>query len=162
MNLAMQIETAFRVRTPPQSTVESGSISTPEQLDAIWFVGRNWRDISRADWESHGDAFYAFSPKAFVYFLPSILMVSVERPGEYFGVAESLIGILDRSPVVENWDEFLVSRLCGLNSSEYAAISEWLLRLSQHDFPYDSDGIARAFDTVQLLDKESGLADSGR
>jgi hypothetical protein len=155
MRFALKIEAAFENRKLPNFTTEQAAFTTPEQRDAMWFHGRDWRDLTRTDWEGRSDAFYSFSPEAFVYYLPSILKISSERPEEPFPPADSMLCILDRSPVVDNWDEFLISRMSRLTFSEYATISEWLIRLLENNFPYDQAGISRAFDTIQLLDQAS-------
>jgi hypothetical protein len=155
MNLPQQIEHAFGNRAKPTELIEEQDSVTPEQKDSLWFSGRDWRDITANDWEEHRDAIYAFTPKAFAYYLPSILVVSSQRPDQWFAPADSLLQMLDRSPVVEYWDSFITTRLIGLQAEEYEALKEWLLSLSGHKGHDAEDALSRALETVDLLQKET-------
>ncbi len=46
----------------------------------LGFAGRHWREIGWPDWESHPDAFYAFVPEAFIFYLPSLLLGALDAP----------------------------------------------------------------------------------
>jgi hypothetical protein len=78
------------------------------------------------------------------------------------GLADSLIGQLDRSPDEDVWPDDFASRFLTLNPIELDVLKEWLLQLSEY-LPYKRSGIAasgpgdtfgRAYDTVDLLQKE--------
>lgn len=153
MNLSEQITRAFAHRAKPSSTVHTDAAATCDVADAKWFVDRNYSSITWNDWIDHSSAFYTFHPLAFAYYLPSILLLSAARPNEWFAPADSLLQILDRSPVVANWDNFLRTRLIGLTSDEYAAIKSWLLYLSSGSMYQEQ--IDRAFDTMDLLEMET-------
>jgi hypothetical protein len=155
MSLCQQIEDAFGDRPKPRSFVEPKDPVTYEQRDAIWFVDRDWREITWDDWESHCDAFYAFTPEAFAYYLPSVLCLSSKNPDRWFWPADALLRILDRSPAVEHWDAFLSTRLVGLKPTEYEALKAWLLLLTEHDANAAGEALSRAFDTVVLLQSET-------
>lgn len=155
MTLLRQIEQAFGDRPKPSKLVEERVPVTPEQMDALWFGGRDWRDITWRDWESHRDAVYAFTAEAFAYYLPSILALSCSRPDQWFAPADGLLQVLDRSPVVGYWDAFITTRLVGLRTAEYEVLKEWLLSLSGRKGPDAEDTLGRALDTVDLLQKET-------
>jgi hypothetical protein len=76
VNLQENIELAFGSRRRPNSLVEARTPVTPEQKEAIWFGDREWSEITWEDWEGHRDAFYAFTPEAFAYYLPSVLKLA--------------------------------------------------------------------------------------
>lgn len=158
MNLSEKIERAFAARRKPSRLVELRDPVTPEQRDALWFENREWHEITWADWEAHPDAFYAFTPEAFAYYLPSVLALSAQFPDRWFWPADALLQVLDRSPVIEYWDEFLTTRLMGLQAPEYEVLTEWLLALSEHGTVALEDSLGRAFDTVDLLQKETARA----
>lgn len=155
MSLCQQIEQAFGYRSKPNRLVEPKIPVTPEQKDALWFDGRDWREITRKDWGNHRDALYAFTPEAFAYYLPSILCLSSQSPSQWFSPTDTLLQILDRSPVVEYWDAFIVTRLVGLKAMEYEALKSWLMWLAEHQDSNSEDALGRAFDTVDLLQKET-------
>lgn len=155
MTLSDEIECAFGMRLKPSRLVDVRNPVTPEQNDALWFSGRDWREIAWQDWDAHSDAFYAFTPTAFVYYLPSILSVTTRNPEKWLGAADALLGILNRSPDVYRWDNFVEKRLIGLGAAEYEAIKAWILSLSGTTVFGDEDALARAYETVDLLQRET-------
>jgi hypothetical protein len=155
MTLHHQIEKAFAARSIPTKLVEIKTPVTPEQIDALWFRGQDWRVITREDWDSHRDAIYAFTPEAFAYYLPSIICLSIELPQKWFFPVDSLLRILDCSPVVEYWDSFIATRLIGLKKEEYEILKEWILWLSEYPPTGLEVDFGRVFDTVNLLENET-------
>ena len=164
MNLTEKIERVFSSRPKPTEVRLADEVL---QLDfeveeALWFSGRDWRELTWQDWQEHGSAIYFFDPEAFVYYLPSLLLLSAENPSEVLDAAASLINELDQSPDPEGWTDGLIRRFMGLNSSELDVLKEWLLQVCEYA-PYRGWGIAatgpgdtfgRAFDTMDLLQKE--------
>jgi hypothetical protein len=109
---------------------------------------------SRRLLQQPASALSAFVPEAFRYYLPSVLTLTI---GGLKGLiaAESLISILDRMPVPHYWDNFLTSRLLGLEPKEYEAIRQWLLSLSGTEDGHLEDQLVRAYETVDLLEAET-------
>lgn len=155
MNMQQQIDEAFAHRAQPTRLIESGTSTTPEQSDALWFEGRDWRSVTRRDWELHPDALFAFTPEALAYYLPSVLATTLDSEGQWLQVADALIGALDRSPRVEFWDAFLSKRLVGLKPAEYEVLQAWLLSLSGLNDAWEEDALTRAYETVELLKQET-------
>ena len=121
-------------------------------------AARRWDSkvsVTWDEWEAHRDAFFSFTPEAFAYYLPSILCLSIQFPGQWFAPVDSLLKILDRSPVVEYWDAFVVTRLVGLKTTEYEALKEWLLWLSDQPMLGSEEDLGRALDTIDLLQSET-------
>src|SRR5215471_6685139 len=105
MTLRARAEEAFGHRRIPKKVVDiDRKPVTPEQEDAIWFLDKSWQTLTRADWEAHADAFFTFSPEAFIYYLPSILALSTENRKQPMLAAISLLRVLDRGPEVHHWD----------------------------------------------------------
>lgn len=155
MSVCRKIEAAFAGRPKPKRLIEPKYPITPEQRDALWFDGRGWQEISWDDWESHHDAFYAFTPDAFLFYLPSLLCLSSKNPERWFWPVDALLQILDRSPVVEHWDAFVLARFVGLRPAEYEALKAWLLLLADHEANVSGEALGRAFDTVALMQAET-------
>jgi hypothetical protein len=155
MTLLDRIERAFGHRVKPLTVVEPNRMILCDEEDALWFEGRDWRDISREDWESLFGAFAAFQADAFRYYLPSILSISARNPDDCMIVAEFLLQILDRSPTVDWWDSFLTTRLLGLEDQEYETIKDWILFWSRPGHSMREDILARAYETVELLRLET-------
>ncbi|MBV8113365.1 MAG: hypothetical protein JO300_01390 [Silvibacterium sp.] len=165
MDLIPKIKQAFGWRPMPVEVVEGTSLL---QLDsdveeALWFAGRNWRDITWQDWQQRRVALTFMSPDAFTYYLPSVLILSLKNPEETLAPAQSSIWNLDRTPSIQALDRYLIDRFRELRTEEYEVLKEWLLQLSDY-VPYRGFGIAasgpgdvfgRAFDTLNLLQTET-------
>jgi hypothetical protein len=164
MKLSEKIERVFAHRGLPDVVVD---MTEPFYIDsdveeALWFTGRDWRTITRQDWHTHPVAFTFFSKEALGYYLPSILLLSLQAPQQALDPAESLLMELDRSPSTEGWDDHFASRFLEFNSSELDVLKEWLVHICEYA-PYKRVGMAgsgpgdtfgRAFDTLDLLKKE--------
>jgi hypothetical protein len=155
MTTGAQIDAAFTARKQPTKLVEPRTPVTPEQRDAIWFTDRHWRDVKWQDWQSHPDAFYAFLPEAFVFYLPSVLIGAMEAPQRELLAADALIGMLDRSPEPYHWDIFMTARLVGLEPAEYEAMKAWVLSRSDAVETSNEDSLTRAYETIDLLAQET-------
>jgi hypothetical protein len=166
MELIEKIENAFAHRRIPTEVVE---MEDRLQIDsdveeALWFAGRNWREITRDDWEKHNCAVFFLSNEAFAYYLPSLLSLTVrdpEHPPDL--VVDSLIHLLDRTPDVSQWDLAFASRFLRFSKEEYAVLKEWLVFASEipslNGYGISGSGpgdrFGRAFDNVNLLLEES-------
>lgn len=147
-----RIADAFGWREKPEPvTSPVHSQPSPETLEADWFAGRDWRDVTRDEWDAHADAVYSFTPVAFQYYFPSLVLRSLENLDAWFAPADAIVTVLDRSPNPDYWDEFLTSRFAELTLGEYEVILEWLVALAGHNCVSTSVGLGRAFDTVELL-----------
>jgi hypothetical protein len=164
MKLTEKIERVFSSRPmPAQVRLADEVIQLDDDVeDALWFSGRDWRELTWQNWQEHSDAIFFFDPESFAYYLPSILVLSVQNPTGSLNAADSLIGELDRSPDPEVWTEDFVRRFLELNRAELDVLKDWLLQVCEY-VPYRGWGIAasgpgdtfgRAFDTVDLLQRK--------
>ena len=164
MTLAERIESVFAHRAIPDAVTD---MTDRFQIDsdveeALWFTGRDWHSISWEDWQKHPIAIRFFSKAALGYYLPSLLLLSLQGPQQVLSPAESLIWELDRSPSTEGWDDHFATRFLGLTSTELDVLKEWLLQICEYA-PYKGwgnaasgpgDRFGRAFDTIDLLQRE--------
>lgn len=157
LRLVRQIERAFAHREKPEVLIDR-SIPVADDEDALWFAGRDWREITPQDWKDHYDAFFRFAPDAFRYYLQSILCLVATNPDENLLAADALINCLDRTPNPEWWDEFVLTRLSGLQIDEYDAIGGWIAMLSGNSKVYTEDSLTRAYQTIWLLQAEAEKA----
>lgn len=97
-----------------------------------------------------------------MYYLPSVLTLSSEHSDQWFGPADSLIRMLDRSLDSTNWDEFLLSWLGDLELREYDVLTQLLIKIDGNNIYNDDIGLSRAFDTLSLLSSEKLKRDSKR
>lgn len=164
MDLNKRIEQAFAARQKPaQVRLGDGVVQLDSDVEeALWFCGRDWHELTWQDWQEHRSAIYFFDPDAFVYYLPSILILSAQNPANPLAVAEGLISELDRSPDAMGWTEGFASRFLELSPEQLDILKEWLLQVCEYD-SYKGWGIAasgpgdtfgRAYDTVDLIKTE--------
>jgi hypothetical protein len=167
MGLAEVIETAFAGREMPAKLTNSEFDPMDSDLaDVLWFSGRNWREITWNDWKGRNVALCFFTHDALAYLLPSVLLLSLQRPGEYLSSAGDLVkrfGSLDWAPSPDHWKDYFREQFLGLRTEEYEAIKEWLLFMSNLETyrkyinhkPGPGDIFERAIETVCLAQRES-------
>jgi hypothetical protein len=126
MNLTEKIEKAFASRPMPTQILDPSACKhfDSDVEDALWFTGRDWHDITWMDWEDHSWGMTYLWGEVFAYYLPSVLILSLQLPEEPLLVADELIRRLDISPDVENLSPILTAQFLGLGSEEYDAIKE--------------------------------------
>jgi hypothetical protein len=168
MGLAEVIEKAFAGREMPAKVTDSDCSDQRDSdvADVLWFSGRNWREITWNDWKSRAEALCYFNRDAIAYWLPSVLLLSLQRPDEYLSSAAYLIktfGSLDWTPSPDHWKDYFRARFVGLRTEEYEALKEWLLFMSNLETyrkylnikPGPGDIFERAIETVCLAQRES-------
>lgn len=164
MKLTDKIERVFSSRPKPaQVRLADGVVQLDFEVEeALWFSGRDWHEITWQDWQDHDSAIYFFDAEAFAYYLPSVLLLSAQQSKEELTAAHLLISELDCSPDPEGWPKGFASRFLELNQAELGVLKEWLLHVCEYT-PYRRFGLAasgpgdtfgRAFDTVNLLERE--------
>ena len=154
-NLQDRVQKAFAHRARPQSVLAPSRFMGCDEEDTLWFTGRDWRELSADDWNQHHGASAFFTHEAFAYYLPSILSLSAGGRCDLIDAC-SIISSLDRSPTIAYWDENLTRRFLGLTNEEYDVLKEWLLSFSGcDDVHYAEDALMRAYETVDLLQRET-------
>lgn len=163
-DLIGKIERAFAHRkTPPEVVEMEGRLQIDSDVeDGLWFQGRDWREISKEDWERRYCGLSYLSAEAFAYYLPSVLILPVRDPQNSPDLAvDSFVWQLDSSPGIENLSPFCY-RYFEFTDDEFDAVKEWLLSACENkpDAFYGmarngpGDGFGRAFDAIDLLHKE--------
>ena len=168
MGLAELIEKAFAGREMPAKLTNSDCSDRLDTdiEDTLWFSGRNWREITWNDWKKRDVALSFFTQDALAYWIQSVLLLSLQRPGEYLSAAGYLIrefGSLGWAPSPDHWKDYFRERFVGLRSEEYEAIKEWLLFMSTLETyrkylnwnPGPGDIFERALETVSLAQRET-------
>jgi hypothetical protein len=166
MTLQEKIEEAFAHRKMPEYTVDPDYVKQhpgdSDVEDALSFQEKDWREITCSHWNKHWCAFNFLSREALAYYLPSLLLLPLLQPLDHMDMAiDSLVYELDRTPPTSPEDFPTECRLAGLTHSEYEALKEWLLFMSEN-YPNLAIGAAkggpgdlfgRAFDTIAVLQK---------
>jgi len=166
MKLAEVIEKAFAGREMPAKVTDSDctDLLDTDVVDTLWLSGRNWREITWDDWKEHNVALSFFNREALAYWLPSVLVLSLQRPDEYMSSAGYLIrtfGSRCWAPSPVHWKAYFRERFVGLRTEEYEAIKEWLLFIIKHKtygisrLRGPGDIFERALETVSFAQQET-------
>lgn len=123
------MKNAFANRAIPDHVIDPQldiAFLSPDETDALWFQARDWRDLTREDWQQHYCGIYFFNPDALTYYLPSIMQHSIEKRNDVFLAEDSLVLVLGKkTPAVEgcrhNSCECLV-----LSSDERSVVVQWM------------------------------------
>lgn len=158
IQLNKKIVAAFGARPKPADLVDLSAIGDTDKEDALRLGEFDWQELTWETWTTNRGAFHALRPEAFKYYLPSILTLALEKPEQWFFPADSLVSILDRSPMTAYWDDFLTARLLGLEPAEYEVVLEWLLFVADYGVLAEEASFDRAFETICLLQKETASA----
>jgi hypothetical protein len=127
--LIKKIEQAFAHRSiPAEAVAMEGRLQIDSDVeDGLWFQGKDWREISKEDWERRYCGLSYLSAEAFAYYLPSVLILTVRDPRNSPDLAaDSFVWQLDSSPGIENLSPFCY-RYLEFTDEEFEAVKEWLL-----------------------------------
>lgn len=165
IELIRKVEKAFAHRKiPSEVVVMEGRLQIDSDVeDGLWFQGKDWREISKENWDQRHWGLSYLSPEAFAYYLPSILILTVRDPSNSPELAvDSFVWQLDSSPGIENLSP-LSYRYFEFTDEEFEVIKEWLLWACEN-MPHvfygravggPGDGFGRAFDAIDLIHKEA-------
>ena len=120
------ISNAFYNRVPPLLLTDSMQLTDCEYAEVMSFQGLGWQDVTFAQVEQYPDAVFWFSPEAFCYYLPGILVAGLRENRWDSNAYDSLIGCLDRSPEPDYWDDFFLPRWPLLSTEEIDAVAGWV------------------------------------
>lgn len=150
--LIFKIVEAFRSRKKPTILVGSNEL-TCDEIEGVHAVGAySWEETTGDLWEMHSDVLSWFSPSAFCYYVPGVMVSSIRDNEPNLIVVSNLVAMLDRSPNPNWWDEFFVERWPLLTTKECSVLREWLIWLSSVGASsLDENGLDRALETVELL-----------
>lgn len=153
-----QISRAFAWRSFPEIFTDSDELTSDELCNLSRIRDLHWEQLTVNDWEANFDALSWLSPGAFCYYLPSILILTIEDCEPNLIVVLNIIAMLDRSPVPEWWDSFFRNRWTLLNQQELSTIEEWLYWILEcSDRAVSDDSLERALGTLELLKIEQGI-----
>ena len=146
------IETAFADRPPPSEMTNSKQLSDVEYEEVTSFEGLRWQAVTFDQIEQNADAVFWFSPEAFCYYLPGFLAAGLKENRWDTNAYDALIGMLDRSPEPDYWDDLFVPRWPLLSVPEIDAVKSWL-RWFESVLPeaFPSNTYERVDDTLTLL-----------
>jgi hypothetical protein len=149
--MKQQITSAFRHRQRP-TTVTNVAVSSTLRDDACHFEGMSWTQVTARDWAEYSDAFTGFSPEAFVYFLPSLLILSLEASNLPLVAADFLVSSLDTSGDPDIWPGWFAERFEMLTSAEIRTLKDWSVAYLANAVKGEGSEFARVQDTLTMLE----------
>ena len=143
---------AFASRAPPALMTDSLQLSDAEHDEVMSFEGVHWRDVTFDAIVDNADAIFWFSPEAFCFYLPGFLAAGLEAGRTDSNAYDALIGMLDRSPVPEYWDDFFAPRWTLLTAEEIEAVAAWATWLHAIEpSAFRDNAFERVQETLSLL-----------
>ncbi|MEF9387333.1 DUF6714 family protein [Ralstonia solanacearum species complex bacterium KE056] len=147
-----QIRAAFDARHRPNKATESSELTKDEQAALAEIMALDWRDTTASKWEKLADVVSWLSPEGFCYYLPGILVSTLEERCPNLMAACSVLFMLDRTPAVELWDDFFLERWRRFTVAELEAIATWIDWVSTEDgVVLDDVALTRALLNIDLL-----------
>ena len=160
MELTEKITAAFSHRKKPAvlSTSTSAALCEYTAKELNNFAHKTWYEIDCDLIDDSVDGIASFTGDAYCYFLPGILIAGIESGNRNLSAFDRIIDKLDRSPVVEYWDDSFLSRWPLLTTTEISAVQEWLQWYFDEEFDEWGNTHERCFETLELLksQKQSG------
>lgn len=148
----IRIEAAFSSRPPPAAMSDSKQLSDVEYDEVMSFDGRRWQEIGFDQVSDCADAVFWFAPDAFAYYLPGFLAAGLRERRTDSNAYDALLGMLDRSPEPDYWDDFFRSRWTLLSADEIEAVRAWLDWFAAIDpVVFETVSRERVDDTLILL-----------
>lgn len=153
--LSKTIRQAFGHRARPTSLSGSSQLSQMELMDLVTFSGFEWDNVDADMWEKHFDMISLLSPEAFCYYLPGICTASLLEKRPDLIVVSAVIGMLDRTPTPEWWDDFFLERWPQLTAPECEAVQQWVWWLTTlPGTSHSEESLMRALHTLELLSNQ--------
>jgi hypothetical protein len=146
-----QITSAFAQRQRPK-TVTTITVNSELRDDALHFDGMDWSQVVAEDWRHWSDAISGFTPDAFLYFLPSLLIVSLDKSNLPLVAADVLISLLATSADPEIWHEHFSKRFQKLSLLELKALKDWTYIYLEGEPTTEGSDFARVQETIVLLE----------
>jgi hypothetical protein len=116
---------AFPVEPIPDVLFDKQYPCDSDQDDAALLQGLRWTDVTAAFWRDHWWGLTSLRPAAFVYYLPSLLSVSVTDGLPYHMARDSLINTLDTSADPDTIPHFTWERMLLLSPLQFECLESW-------------------------------------
>ncbi|OCG60274.1 hypothetical protein [Gilliamella sp. Fer4-1] len=97
-----KITEAFSWRERPKDMWELGPIMMPDDEIALkQFLGKNWQDITLDIYVNYDDALFLFTPSAYAYYLPGLLITSAKAMDIAIAEDEAIVRAEAKAKVID-------------------------------------------------------------
>ncbi|MWP62968.1 hypothetical protein [Gilliamella sp. Pas-s25] len=157
-----KITTAFSWRERPKDmwelSFEYSKIIMPDDEIALkQFLGKNWSDITLDIYMNYVDALYAFTPLAYAYYLPGLLIttakdIATDEKGDRRELINTVIFPLMNFEEILS-DSYRFDRWAKLTVDEYLAIKDWLMWVTKDDIYQEEDVVYSLINLGKLIER---------
>ncbi|WP_425218905.1 DUF6714 family protein [Ralstonia solanacearum] len=152
LSVAKEIRAAFGARCRPSRAIASSELTEDELAALDEIMALDWRETNASRWEKLADVVSWLSPEGFCYYLPGILISTLEEQCPNLIAACSVLFMLDRTPTIEMWDEFFLERWSRFTVGELEVIATWINWISEKGgTALDDVSLTRALLNIDLL-----------
>jgi hypothetical protein len=124
-DFAGQLRRAFPAEPVPEVIVSDEFPCDPDREDALLLQGLAWPDVAPEFWRDHWWALTSLLPQAFVYYLPSLLEISVTDDVPYDMARDTLVHTLNTSADAATIPHFTWERMLLLTPGQFECIEAW-------------------------------------
>jgi hypothetical protein len=140
----------FPVHPIPSEILIYRHLADCDSEEAALLLGVDWTRVDDDFWRDHWSAYLALSPTAFVYYLPSMLMFSLEAPYEL--IRDGLIQLFNTSGDPSIFPNFMFERITLLTFSQIKCLVLWGDTMSQMSYFADKNEENRVLFTLTKLE----------
>jgi hypothetical protein len=150
------IKSAFCARKLPGHAIDPQldiAYLSPDEADALWFQARDWRDLTRDDWQKHYCGIFFFTSEALAYYLPSIMQHSIENRDDAILAEDSAVMALgSKTPALAGCQHHSCACLVLSNDERDVAVRwmEYLRTTSEFKTAWMKEQIEKALAVWQL------------
>ena len=153
-----QLRLAFPVEPVAEVLFDRRYPCDSDQDDAALLQGLAWTEVKPEFWRDHWWGLTSLRPEAFVYYLPSLLDVSVTDDLPYDMARDSLIHMLDTSADPGTIPHFTWNRILLLTPPQFECLERWCKIVASNGWFRDPLQQERTELTVKVL---KDLAEKG-
>jgi hypothetical protein len=124
-DFAGQLRRAFPAEPVPAVVVDDTFPCDPDRDDAVLLQGLAWPEVAADFWRDHWWGLTSLLPEAFVYYLPSLLEISIKDGLPYDMPRKTLIHTLDTSADLGTIPNFTLERMLILSSAQFDCVEAW-------------------------------------
>lgn len=127
-----EILNAFPTANPPESEdIPAGFVGQAESRELVLgLAGRSWTQVDSGYISNHGDWLVYLSPRAFAYFLPAWMALSLNYARAGY-VADWTVSFFCHPPASEPMSNVQSRMIGALDSAQKSAVIRWITHMVQ-------------------------------
>jgi hypothetical protein len=143
------LRTYFPVHPVPSEILIHRPLADCDNAEAALLLGVDWTLVDDDFWRDHWSAYSALCPSAFVYYLPSMLLFSIDNSYEL--IRDNLISLFNTSGDPSIFPEFMSERMKLLTFNQTQCLIAWSDIISTMSYFIDKNEEDRVVFTLMML-----------